>query len=530
MTNKNERPLRYVLYARKSTDSEDRQVASIESQINEMTKRAKDLNLSIIKTMQESSSGFHIGRKVFKEMIEMINAKKVDGIITWKLSRLSRNPDDAGRIMGMLQRGEIKNIRTSDRSWSPEDNVMMMYIEFGITNQFSRDLSIDTKRGLKQKAERGWSPNARLPIGYKHNVYQSLEEDEIVPDGENFNIVQSCLKSIATRRLTPVEAYTELHRKGFRTSRGKKLAKSTYYRNIKNKFYYGVFEYPQGNSDWYVGKHKPMITEEEHNQILEVLGGSIKQRPKRHEFAYNGGLIKCPECGCSIIADPKVKECINGNIHNYTYYRCSKKRGKCSQKALEVKELEKQLMDTVSSVSIPQEFHQWAIEQLGKDTQKDNANHTEAINKNRDQLSKCENRIDRLVDSWLNQHVPQNVYEIKLSQLEKEKKKLSGLILEQVPPETKLDKIEEVFSFAETVQDKFETGDKRTKRNIVMYLGSNLTLHNQMLSMEIQKPLKVLSEVSEEIRETVHRFEPVELSENKEGLLDYWNTCTEWGG
>lgn len=133
------RAKRYILYARKSTTSEDRQVASIESQIEVMTEVARENGLNVVEVMSESSSGFKVGRPIFNKMVQKIENGEADGIVVWKLSRLSRNPDDAGKIMGMIQRATIKHIRTVDRNWYPEDNVMMMYVEFGVNNQYSKD-------------------------------------------------------------------------------------------------------------------------------------------------------------------------------------------------------------------------------------------------------------------------------------------------------------------------------------------------------------------------------------------------------
>lgn len=98
---------RYILYARKSTTSEDRQVASIESQVEVMQEVAREHELNVVKVMSESSSGFKVGRPVFNEAIQLVEAGHADGLICWKLSRLSRNPDDAGKIMGMLQRWDV---------------------------------------------------------------------------------------------------------------------------------------------------------------------------------------------------------------------------------------------------------------------------------------------------------------------------------------------------------------------------------------------------------------------------------------
>ncbi len=57
MYDKNLQNLRYRLYARKSTDTEDRQVQSLEDQVKYMQERAKELNLNIIgKPIRESKS------------------------------------------------------------------------------------------------------------------------------------------------------------------------------------------------------------------------------------------------------------------------------------------------------------------------------------------------------------------------------------------------------------------------------------------------------------------------------------------
>jgi hypothetical protein len=87
----------------------------------------------------------------------------------------------------------------------PEDNVMMMYVEFGLTNQFSRDLSSDTKRGLIKKAERGWMPSAILPPGYMHSPYKKLGDEEIITDEKVFLPIAKTLKSVASQQFTPVQ-------------------------------------------------------------------------------------------------------------------------------------------------------------------------------------------------------------------------------------------------------------------------------------------------------------------------------------
>src|SRR5438034_9589674 len=119
---------KYFLYARKSSESEDRQVASIDSQIENMKKDAEREHLEIVEVLSEAQSAKAPGRPVFSQMIERIDRGGAQGIICWKLDRLARNPVDGGQISWMLQQGIIRHIRTHERDYYHTDNVLMMSV------------------------------------------------------------------------------------------------------------------------------------------------------------------------------------------------------------------------------------------------------------------------------------------------------------------------------------------------------------------------------------------------------------------
>ncbi len=110
MTDKNNN-LKYFLYARKSSEGEDRQVQSIPDQTNRLIKLAEDADLTIVEILSEAKSAKSPNnRPVFEKMLERIENGEADGILCWEINRLSRNPVDSGKIQWMLQQGIIKSV------------------------------------------------------------------------------------------------------------------------------------------------------------------------------------------------------------------------------------------------------------------------------------------------------------------------------------------------------------------------------------------------------------------------------------
>lgn len=520
----------YILYARKSTDGEDRQVASVSAQIKVMDAVGKEMDLSVVETLDEASSGFHVGRTEFNKMLDKIQRGEADSILVWKLSRLARNPDDAGRIMGMLQRGEIKHIRTIDRDWLPEDNVMMMYVEFGVTNQFSRDLSDDTTRGLFDKAERGWHPKASLPLGYIHSPFKKLGEEEILTDNKRFIIVQSSLKKVASGQMRPVEALQYANARGLTTKKGKPISSSTFYRMLTEHFYYGRFEFPKGSGNWFDGKHKKAITEEEFNLIQKYRGKKDAPRPQKHLFPYTG-MMKCGECGCSIIVDPKVKVQKNGNKHEYHYYRCTKSKGECSQKYLEVKKMEKQLSELLATVEISEAFHEWALDELQNEITKDIKDRTEIMKVAQKGYDGALEQINELVKGYVAKKIPEEAYNSTLGTLEAEKRKYKDILDNADERVTEwVRDTKKAVDFAKTARERFENAeDLQTKNEILSGLGTNIVIKDLQISLDIEKPLIVIKEAHPKFQEALESLEPLNWKEDKEKVKVLLSENPTWG-
>jgi len=119
--------IEYYIYTRKSTESEDKQVLSIDSQTDELKKIAHDNKIRIKGIESEAHSAKAPGRPVFNKMIKEIEAGKAQGLLVWHANRLSRNSVDTGLIIYLLDIGKLKEVRTPGQIFrdNPNDKFLL---------------------------------------------------------------------------------------------------------------------------------------------------------------------------------------------------------------------------------------------------------------------------------------------------------------------------------------------------------------------------------------------------------------------
>jgi site-specific DNA recombinase len=411
----------YFLYARKSTDVEDKQVLSIEAQLTELRALAKEQGLPIAQEFVEKQSAKALGRPVFSEMMSRIEKGEAKGLVCWKLDRLARNPVDGGQISWFLQRGIIQHIQTNERSYRPTDNVLLMSVEFGMANQFILDLSNNTKRGLREKVRRGEYPS-RADIGYLNDTRTKT----IVIDRRKSKIIKEMFELAALGNSTLEALSLFLKDKGVVSKNGKILKRDRIKYILTNPFYYGFFRYA---GEIHQGKHQPIVSKQLWDKVQEVLikRGHQRDNPKNQPKPLCG-LLKCAECGCAITAETKTKCQKNGNVHNYLYYRCTKKKGHCSQLAVRDTELDSQLTDSLKTFVMPAE---WA-EQLNAMADKDDRESARSVGAVvQDLRSKAEDtdrKLQRLLNAYLDQDIEQENYRTEKNRLTSDKKSLEEQI------------------------------------------------------------------------------------------------------
>ncbi len=161
--------MRYIIYARKSTEEDDRQILSIEAQIVELKEFAAKEKLEIVASLCEAKTAKEPGRMKFAEMLSYLESGKADGIISWHPDRLARNSVDGGKIIHFVDRGLIKSLKFPTFWFEPTpQGLFMLSIAFGQSKYFVDNLRENVKRGLRQKIRNGVWPGW-APVGYLNN-------------------------------------------------------------------------------------------------------------------------------------------------------------------------------------------------------------------------------------------------------------------------------------------------------------------------------------------------------------------------
>ncbi|KKW37388.1 MAG: Recombinase [Candidatus Adlerbacteria bacterium GW2011_GWB1_54_7] len=470
---------KYFLYARKSTDVDDKQILSIEAQLSELRALAKREGLEIATEFTEKRTAKVPGRPIFNDMMNRIQNGEAQGIICWKLDRLARNPVDDGLVSWLLQQKVMERIATPERSYYSADNVLTMSVEFGMANQYVRDLAVNTARGLRQKARNGHYPSV-APLGYLNDPRTKT----IAVDRKKSKIVRAAFELYAQNgsRLEDVSRF--LFENGIATKATKRwensglrpLKKDQAKLILTNSFYYGHFRYA---GEIYEGKHTPIIAKELFDRVQKVLAlRGRAQKPTKQPQALCG-LLKCGECGCSITCEEKFKYQKNGNVHRYVYYRCTKKRGACSDAYIREETLDAQLSKLLSRFHLPRH---WA-EELERMATKDAADASQttaaSVQAMRAKIADLNGKIARITDLFVEQDIERGDYLERKRALMSDKKSVQErILLLEANAAVWLEPMRKWLKDASLLDEAAQSKDLPSKKlSLQKIFGSNLTLH-----------------------------------------------------
>lgn len=542
--------MNYKAYPRKSSEAEDKQALSIDSQIDELRRLAasKKIVLKDEDIMPESHSAkAAFSRPVFEQLIKEIEQGKVQGILVWHPSRLSRNAVDAARLIQLMDEGKLVEIVTPSQIFknSPSDKFFFNLL----TSQAKMEndsKGIDVMRGLRKKNELGFPAGVAKP-GYV-NDYGKKGQRRIMADPERFESVKQLLLMFlsgkhSVRSLLKHSDEVMGLKTIQRTKEGGKAIKlSRLYDMLKDPFYAGFFYGKDENREiklYEVSDTVPrMISEEQFWQIQAMLGRKGAARPKTNKgvFPYTG-RTRCGTCGGSVTAENKYQLICSDCKHkfayqnkehcpmcqmkisgmtkptylHYVYYHCTKRKDStCPEGSVHESDIDDSLASHVEEqLEVSEALSEWCIIFLDKIVEEERKNEYERkANWERD-LAQKEKESAELVNMRIKGLLDDDQFIKTKEILEADKRRIRQILGDMGGVETaKVEEVKKAFKLIVGASKVFREGTFDEKQEVLSQLGSNLTLKTKKLSVINKELFSLISKGLLEARAQNSTFEP----------------------
>lgn len=161
---------RAVIYIRVSSEKQVDNY-SLDFQEKTLRKYAQNENMQVLRVFREEGhSATNTNRPTYKEMIKYLEENDIDVILVHKLDRLHRDETNLFNDIKRFSGSNIKVIATADGiDTSDDDAKLATAILAAIGANFSRNLSKETRKGLKAAAESCLHTGGKPPYGYVVN-------------------------------------------------------------------------------------------------------------------------------------------------------------------------------------------------------------------------------------------------------------------------------------------------------------------------------------------------------------------------
>jgi site-specific DNA recombinase len=458
-----------VIYARVSTKEQQEEGYSIPAQLKAMRAFCEKEGLLPVAEYIEAESAGKAGRTRFGAMLAYFaEHPDVRLVVAHKLDRLYRNFSDQLKLEEEL--GVKARYVLGDMPDSPQGQ-LLRDVQLSVAKFYLGNLREEVKKGLSEKAAQG-GYNGRAPLGYVND----RESRRIVPDERRAPLVRHAFERYASGLVSLKDLANELHALGLSYVRSaNKVHASSLNLILRNPVYAGFIRF-KGNL--YPGIHEALVPLELFNRTQDVFEPNRNgNKEHRHVFALRD-FLTCAECGCKITAERQ---------RGHVYYRCTHGKGKdlCHEKAYTREErLLQQVEGILESIQLGEEI----LADLREGAQEIDAQDHRGTEDERQALEQAiaenKTRVDRLLDSYLDNLIDQDTYQRKARKLGEERLAFEQrrIKLQETASETLTARLERVLADAEEARLRFKEAGVQVQRDVLGQVLLNATLRQQEIA------------------------------------------------
>lgn len=485
-------PQEAVTYVRVSSKDQEESGYSPQAQKRLLWDFARQNGFTIAKDFEEAQTAKKSGRDAFNDMIEYVEEHNIKHILVEKTDRLHRNFKDYSIIEELMEEREVTVYLVKEgkaMSKNSSSNEKFLHgIKTLMAKNFIDNLSEEVKKGQAEKLVEGIYP-AKAPLGYI-NAPDPIQTKRniILVDTHNAALICKIFEHYAYTEASVDQVIERVIKEGFTHNlpAGRKLSRTSVYRMLKNPFYIGKFIW--GKKLYENAQHEPLISLETWFNVQNKLGERAckhKIEDVKNLFVYRG-LFECGECGRSITAELKKGK--------YIYYRCTKYKTKCTQKAIRQKDIDAVVHQLLASLRISETGLKYLKLALKESLSVKQATEDQVYKNLATERSTLKSRISKAYEDKLDGKIPEERY-AQLSQ------KWNERLYEIDKDMRNRDKADtdyydfgvKILELAENAENIYKKGTIEQQRCLMQYLLSNSILIDQTPKFSLKQPFSQIA-------------------------------------
>ena len=450
-------------------------------------------------------------RKKYTAALKRALRQNIQHLIFHKYDREARNLTDNETNEMLVREGKVVLHYVADRKLlhknSPDTDFLMRDYHAVQNKHYSRDLSTKVRKATVTKAEEGWWPGCVPPQGYaqqkgKNKRGYERRRGTIIVRDPNQKTVQRVIREFEMRAEEPTPTYVEIRDRIIKENLIPKDEIKTYFagniqRRLENIFYDGRFMW---RGVEYKGLHERIISTDLFWKVQETFGLKNPYR-KNINALFGQEWLKCAQCGCSIVYDPKEKTLITtGEKKLYKYYRCSNGK-KIHIKAVSVSEdsLIEQFGGAVSQISIKEDFRDELMSAVNEAFNKMARASKDDIERYKAALESLRGREDRAYDLFDGGDIDKETYNRQRKRLQEEQVEYTDLMerAQSTINDAGRESVQSIIELATNAESLWNHMTSEERRSLLNKLLSNRVLDGVSVRYEIVKPLRILGEMKE---------------------------------
>lgn len=408
-----------ALYIRLSSEDKEKQneSESVTNQRSILLRYAKTNNIRVYDIyIDDGFTGTNFDRPSFKRMIDDIESKKVNIVITKDMSRLGRDYIVTGELMEKYFPSKgVRYIAINDGIDTFIDNGINEITPFKavINDYYARDISKKIRSSLQAKMKDGKFVGGRTPYGYdkdpKNKNHLVINKEQAIVVKRIYNLALSGLTAYKIASLltkekikTPAQHYdfdwraNHNYKYGiWHSSTVKDILTNRIYtgdliQNKRRKVNYKVKKIVYNNPNEHIiieNTHEAIIDKETFNKVQKLIPKNVGRNEKKEHFLLEG-LLYCGDCGHRISVMPRKK---NNNLcyTDCNYNRTYRKEKLCTPHCNNYDKLEAQILSSLKEICLKYIDRNKIVKEV-------NNKKTKKKEKTKDEILIISNRIDTI--------------------------------------------------------------------------------------------------------------------------------------